>query len=404
VTPPADAAAVWSWFPPGFDPRRVVAAPLAVAPAAAVAPPIAPGPPAVAAPPAQTRRKAQAGPRRGVVAGVERQHIALYFTVNDRPLEVVKVMDSTLEQHRALLSQTSGRQPWVYALLWLGLLGFVGDYCAGYASFVLGYAGLVCWLAAWVLHRSLARQRLELLATSPKRGCLIVPTALACCASLLALGLGIIGSEDELTLAAALSLTLWLCLLVRLQSSATRLDLASPFDERFTEARAILLRLKDDLPRNYPLLGWLDLTGLGQSKVVREGVAPSGAPLTLYRDEWLRLKLKLADGNVMRVSALESVRKKEAFWKQGRRKQKRRPGVTEARHQLKVSVVVDGKTHAIRPPPERGSLQQIQLTTQLATADRLVVNAATAEPLRADHILQVLKLVYSHVVPRAALD
>jgi len=381
VTPAAEAATVSSYLPPGFD--------LSAAPVLAAAP---------APPPRVAANKGS----RSIVHDAFAPCVALYFTVNDRPREVVRVMDAAAERQRTVLMQNRRRDPLVYALLVLGFLGFVGDVVASYGTFVLGYAGLVCWAAAVALHHHVAAQRAQLLASVRKSGWFMVLAMFACLLAALVLAVGVITQDDDVTVWGALGVTLLLAFMFWRRTARARVRLATPFDERFGEARTLLETLADDLPRRFPLLGWLDLTGLTDAKVVRQATGGGGAPLTFYRDEWLRLKLKLADGNVLRLSAVESVRKKDAFWKQGSRKLKRRPGVTDARHLLKVSVVVNTNTHSVRKPPTHGSLQHLALTTELATDDRLVVCAAAAQRLNASHILQVLKLVYSHVTPRTA--
>jgi hypothetical protein len=193
-----------------------------------------------------------------------------------------------------------------------------------------------------------------------------------------------------------------LAALVMERASRGSIPSASPFDDRFDQARQLFSVLKDDLPHGYPLLGWLDLTGLAPAKEVRESVSDGGAPITFYRDEWLRLKLKLVDGNVLRVSAIESVRKKAGFMKSGRRRSKWKPGATTARHQLKVSIVVNNATHVIRRPVAQQRLDRLWIDTELVTDDRLVMTALTADRPSAQSLLGVLKLAYDHVSPRAA--
>ena len=130
--------------------------------------------------------------------------------------------------------------------------------------------------------------------------------------------------------------------------------------------------------------------------------AAGGAPLVFYRDEWLRLKLKLWDGNVLRLSAIESIRKKEGFWKRGSRKSKWKPGATTARHQLKISVVVDARTHVIRRPAQQQRLDRLWLEAEVATEDRLVLCAYADDRLNAQHLLGAMKLAYDHVMPRTS--
>ena len=97
--------------------------------------------------------------------------------------------------------------------------------------------------------------------------------------------------------------------------------------------------------------GWLDLTGAKQeSKETRRKTSRSGQPIVYYRDEWLRLKTRLYDGNVLRLSLIERVKDRESYWKRSRSgKYKHRSGSSEFRHQLQFSVSVGLDTYQIQP-------------------------------------------------------
>lgn len=329
--------------------------------------------------------------------------VALYFSVNDRPANVLRVMALASERQRQAL-RASNRSLWgVYALLFAGWLGFLFDCVADFDSFVFGYFGLVCWLSAIVLERSIVKGRAHLLVGGrhARRWLVILLLALG----LVALCVGVVAmleNEAVVQLVAASFLGLLLAQLVRERSACARFDEQSPFDSRFDEARQVFAALKDDLPRRAPLLGWLDLTGIDEPKLARRDESRSGAPLLVYRDEWLRLKLKLWDGNILRLSAVQSIREKRGFWKRGARKSKWKPGLTTARHQLKISIVVDSGTHSIRRPAPMQRLERLWVETQLATEDRLVLSAFADHCPTAQHLLGVMKLAYDHVTPRTA--
>jgi hypothetical protein len=329
--------------------------------------------------------------------------VALYFSVNDRPANVLRVMELASERQREALRK-SNRSLWgVYALLFLGWLGFLFDCVADFNSFVFGYFGLVCWLTALVLERSIVKGRAHLLVGGRQARRWLVFLVLVL--GLVALVVGVVAmlsGEAVMQFAAASIVALALALLARERSARARLDQQSPFDSRFDEARQVFAALKDDLPRKASLLGWLDLTGIDEPKLARRDKSPSGAPLLIYRDEWLRLKLKLWDGNILRLSAVESIRKKEGFWKRGARKSKWKAGVTSARHQLKISIVVDAKTHSIRRPEVSQQLERLSVETQISTDDRLVLTAFAEHRPNAQQLLGVMKLAYDHVTPRTA--
>ena len=373
ATPPAEHAALAPVLPPDFLARAAPRAPQASARARAGRTPVLDGP----------------------------AFIALYFTVNDTPAEVLKVMDLTTGQQLEAL-QRGQRTLSVYVLLVLGLAGFALDYSADFQAFVFGYAGVVCWVAALVLNRARAGQRAALLANASARGWFVVPAVVLSLVALAFVMVGILKTDTDAALLPAGALTLLLVVLVRERSSRSRLGIGSPFDPRFEDARRLFATLKDDLPRKYPLLGWLDLTGLTEAKAANETLSDGGAPVTFYRDEWLRLKLKLKNGNVLRVSAIESVRKKKGFFKQGMSKRKWKPGSTNARHELRISILVDRERHQLKTPENQQLIGQSWVDAQLTRDDQLVVRAAAPERMSADDLLRLLKHAYDHVTPRTA--
>jgi hypothetical protein len=396
VTPPAEHVALAAFLPPDFLTWFAQSQP-----AVPVAAPAAPAPRPLGASASVAGPSARARVGRRSVDG-DRPFLGLYFTVNDSPAQVLKVMDATTQDQLGRLLRSGNRTLSVYALLALGFSGFVLDSLLEFQSFVVGYAGLVCWAAALVLNRSIARQRAALLANSGPRSKIALPATFLSLVALVFLLVFIAQAAPEAAVFPAAALTLLLALLVGERSRRTRLGGLSPFDSRFDEARRIFAVLKDDLPRKYPLLGWLDLTGLSETKAARETLSDAGAPITFYRDEWLRLKLKLKDGNVLRLSAVESVRKKKGFMKRGRRRSKWKPGQTTAGHQLRISVLVNRERHQIRRPVSQQRLGEIWLDAELTNDDRLVVTAAAPERMSADTVLRLLKHAYDHVTPHRA--
>lgn len=340
---------------------------------------------------------------RGEVLAPDQAFVALYFSVNDSPGSVLRVMEAASERQRLALQQSNRALGGVFALLLLGFIGFLFDFEAGFESFVFGYFGLVCWLSALVLRRSVEKRRDHLLAGGARaRKWLVIPAYVQLSVATVLAVVALFLDEPLLLLISTFVITFALATLVWERASRAKLALGSPFDSRFDEARQVFAALKDDLPRRYPLLGWLDLTGLSEPKLQRRDWSAGGAPLVFYRDEWLRLKLKLWDGNVMRVSAIESIRKKEGFWKRGTRRSKWKQGATSARHQLKISVVVDNRTHIIRRPAQQQRLDRLWLEAEVASEDRLVLSAYADDRLSAQHLLGAMKLAYDHVTPRTA--
>ncbi|HWA76750.1 MAG TPA: hypothetical protein VG937_30665 [Polyangiaceae bacterium] len=337
------------------------------------------------------------------MAEPDQAFVALYFSVNDTPSSALRVMEAASERKRLALRSSNRVLGVVFALILLGWVGFLFDFAAGFDSFVFGYFGLICWASALMLRRSVERRREHLLAGGVRaRKWLVIPAFVQLGVATVVSVVAALNDAPVALLISTAVIAVALSTLTWERAARAKLAAGSPFDSRFDEARQVFAALKDDLPRKYPLLGWLDLTGLSQPKLLRRDRAAGGAPLVFYRDEWLRLKLKLWDGNVLRLSAIESIRKKEGFWKRGSRKSKWKPGATTARHQLKISVVVDARTHVIRRPAQQQRLDRLWLEAEVATDDRLVLCAYADDRLNAQHLLGAMKLAYDHVMPRTS--
>jgi len=214
---------------------------------------------------------------------------ALFLNFNDKPMSIVQVMDDA-KQKQAQVSKQRPQRLWLIVLLFPAGLPFIlADLALGYNICTFSLVALVLWAGAVVGLIVLLRDR---------------PT----------------GNE---------------------------------FGPRFDAARTVFETIKDDLSPKRTLMGWLDLTGPQQpGKVAREAKSPSGMPLKYYRDEWLKMKLSLYDGNVLRVSALERVKAQMGRWKRGSSgKRKWKAGVSQARHELRVALTVNPSAYDVRPQP-----------------------------------------------------
>ena len=134
---------------------------------------------------------------------------------------------------------------------------------------------------------------------------------------------------------------------------------------------------------------------------MRSGKSPSGRPIIRYRDEWLRLKTRLYDGNALRLSLTDRVKARQGFWKRSRisGKNKWRGGSSQSMYELQFSVSVSPDSYQILPiqpgtavPNSRFVLQQVE-----AGADRLSLSAATTADFDAWDVLNVLRFGYNHV-------
>jgi hypothetical protein len=201
------------------------------------------------------------------------------------------------------------------------------------------------------------------------------------------------------------ALTLWaggLFLLIRLGRQKQVV-----FGTRYDIVRQIFGVLKDDMSPGRTMMGWLDLTGAEQeSKIVRQKNSPSGRPVVYYQDEWLRLKARLYDGNVLRVSLVQRLKVRKGYYKRGRisGKRKWKPGSSQGRYEMKMAVSADSSTFDIQPlaqaepvPNSRFVIQETQ-----RGPGRLTVKATVPEGFDAWDVLNAMQFVYNHIQPRQA--
>jgi hypothetical protein len=172
------------------------------------------------------------------------------------------------------------------------------------------------------------------------------------------------------------------------------------FGPRFDAARVIFQTIKDDLSPKRTLMGWLDLTGAQPGKVIRQNTSSSGMPINYYRDEWLKMKMMLYDGNVMRVSVLERVKARMGRWKRNRRgKSKWKAGGSASRNELRVAITVNREAYDVLPL-RTNQVSKFLVETRESGDGRIVLDALTDAAINAQDILQVLRFAYDHLKPR----
>jgi hypothetical protein len=173
------------------------------------------------------------------------------------------------------------------------------------------------------------------------------------------------------------------------------------FGPQFQAAREILHTLRDDPDPRRPVFGHLDLSGAQQaSKLFRTGKNLTGLDVNYYRDEWLSLKAKLYDGNMLRVSAIDRVKVRQGYYKRSRISGKNKwkaPKVANAQ-QLKVRLSVNPQLYEIAPGPAARLGTQIGRYTlaELSTTGGIIDLSADAPagPASSGDVLGVLRLVY----------
>ena len=98
-------------------------------------------------------------------------------------------------------------------------------------------------------------------------------------------------------------IALWIASVV--MARGLRKSDSQDFSPRYNGTKDILRTLREDLRPGSTFLGHLDLTGaMLATKVARTSQDTQKRTTEYFRDEWLALKAKLYDGNILRVSAI----------------------------------------------------------------------------------------------------
>ncbi len=156
------------------------------------------------------------------------------------------------------------------------------------------------------------------------------------------------------------------------------------------EVYRLLYALQDDIGPKGQIIGWLDLTGPRQkSKEARRSYSRSGKTKIYYRDPWLRIKFKLIDGNLMRLSIEDRVKTKSYT-------------IVQYSTRLSVKLVVNPERYQIGATPRELPLPQ---ATVMRTERGLTLSAgftARNKPpaLPTDKILETIKAMYGALKPR----
>ena len=202
---------------------------------------------------------------------------------------------------------------------------------------------------------------------------------------------------------------LWLAALVMARS--LRKSDSQDFSPRYKGTKDILYTLRDDLRPSSTFLGHLDLTGaLLPTKVARTTKDTQNRTTEYFRDEWLALKAKLYDGNILRVSAIQKSKKRKSYWKTGRisGKSKLKPEKYKgSEHNLKVRIVVNPEIYKItsssptfKPGVNIGKFTISQLSTEGGIIN-FVANSPFDE-VEHENILNVLQSSYTLLQRKAA--
>jgi Flp pilus assembly protein TadB len=196
------------------------------------------------------------------------------------------------------------------------------------------------------------------------------------------------------------ALAIWIAAFVF--SRALKRQQSSEFPAGYQNVRQIIHTLRDDLKPGAPLLGHLDLTGYKQEdKVARETTDTMNRTTQHFRDEWLSLKAKLYDGNVLRVSAVQRAKIRKAYWKRstisGETKSKPEK-FKGSLNELKVRIVVNPEAYTIAPNEQVAPGQAIgQYTIAQVNTEGGMINLTAHTPdkeVEPESILNVLLHTY----------
>ncbi|HUE98468.1 MAG TPA: hypothetical protein VMN99_04385 [Anaerolineales bacterium] len=228
-------------------------------------------------------------------------------------------------------------------------------------------------------------------------------------------GLGLMGIDGVLLLLGYTSfvftaggILLWIAALV--MAGNLRKSDSHDFSPRYSGTKQILHTLRDDLKPVSTFLGHLDLTGaMLDTKVARESKDTRDRTTQYFRDEWLALKAKLYDGNILRVSAIQKSKKRKSYWKRSRisGKMKMKPEKYKGAAQyLKVRIAVNPELYQIVPNKEFrqginfGKYTIAQLNTEGGIID--ITAHSPFEEVESEHILSFLHSAYSLLQRKAA--
>ncbi len=183
------------------------------------------------------------------------------------------------------------------------------------------------------------------------------------------------------------------------------------FSRRYNGTRDILHTLRDDLKPGSTYLGHLDLTGpLLPTKVARTAKDAQNRETEYFRDEWLALKAKLYDGNILRVSGIQKSKKRKSYWKRSRisGKMKSKPEKFKGtEHDLKVRIVPNPEVYKIAKTSAefKQGLNIGKFTiSQLSTEGGMIAFVANSpfEEVEHENVLQILKSAYTLLQRKAA--
>ena len=203
-------------------------------------------------------------------------------------------------------------------------------------------------------------------------------------------------------------LILWIASVV--MARGLRKSDTKEFSPRYKGTKDVLYTLRDDLKPGSTFNGHLDLTGaLLKTKVARETKDSRDRTTQYFRDEWLALKAKLYDGNILRVSAIQRSKQRQPYWKRSRvsGKMKQKPAKFKGSEQeLKLRIAVNPEVYKIvsNSSFRQGANIGKYTINQLITEGGIISAVARSplEEIETEQILNFLKSAYSLLERKAS--
>lgn len=277
----------------------------------------------------------------------KKDYTPVYVSIADKPDSIMKGMDNFVSKVRKTES-AGDKWRWIPMLIFLAGVGLMFIdiilIVLGYFSLVFTSGGVVLWIAAFIMARSLRRS----------------------------------DSHD--------------------------------FSPRYKGTKDIIHTLRDDLKPGSTFLGHLDLTGsMLQTKVARETKDTQDRTTQYFSDQWLSLKAKLYDGNVLRVAAIQKSKKRKSYTKRSRisGKYKLKPEKFKGSEQdLKIRIVVNPDAYKIVASPTFKQGQNVgKYTVTSLNTEGGMINIVASSPfdeVEHEHILSFIKSAYSLLQRKAA--
>ncbi len=154
--------------------------------------------------------------------------------------------------------------------------------------------------------------------------------------------------------------------------------------QQFEPVRQILHTLRDDTGRKGYVVGWLDMTGPRQKeKQTRTARSGGGKQKVYYHDPWFQAKLKLVDGNVLRLYLLDKVKTKAG-------------SVVNHRTQFTAKLVVNPALYRVSPAPAGGATSPIPITSD-GNGLLAIKTEVDTRQVPVDQLLKSLKTLYTYL-------